>query len=86
MYHEQRENSFSTIFMNDITFEQILVLSWDMVCSRYFHGDNCSCYCKSQNDNGGQYTCSSNGTKVCLPGWADLGINCRQSKTKCVAW
>ena len=48
-------------------------------CSLYYHGDECSAFCRPRNDNFGHYMCLTNGQKQCSSGWQ--GDNC--DKPKC---
>ncbi|CAI8055502.1 Protein jagged-1b [Geodia barretti] len=49
-------------------------------CLPLYYGDNCSIYCKPEDSDGGHYTCLSNGTKQCLPGYQNTSTDC----TTCV--
>ena len=48
----------------------------------YYNGYNCSVYCKPRDDEGGHYTCSEEGMKLCRGGYTDPLTNC--TKCKCM--
>ncbi|XP_015782941.1 delta-like protein C isoform X1 [Tetranychus urticae] len=56
-----------------------LVYRYRVYCSLYYHGDECSEFCRERNDVFGHYGCRENGQKSCLTGW--IGDNC--DKPKC---
>lgn len=45
-----------------------------VLCNVSYHSVGCDVFCRPRDDVHGHYTCSSNGTIVCLPGW--LGKFC----------
>ena len=47
----------------------ILSYSYRVVCDPYYYGSQCSDMCKPRDDKFGHYTCTANGTKLCLDGW-----------------
>lgn len=44
--------------------------SYRVKCQQYYYGDSCRKRCVPRNDDLGHYSCDSNGTKVCNPGWS----------------
>ncbi|VDP06688.1 unnamed protein product [Soboliphyme baturini] len=46
-------------------------------CRETFYGPQCSRECEPRDYEFGHYNCSSDGTKVCLPGWT--GLACMQA-------
>ena len=53
--------------------------SYRLACTNdNYYGNDCSVYCKSQNDeNTGHYSCNeTTGQKICLSGYVDPGSNC----------
>ncbi|KAL5008933.1 hypothetical protein ScPMuIL_014514 [Solemya velum] len=55
-----------------------LTYSYRMVCDENYYGPSCSILCQPREDQFGHYTCTSNGTKVCLDGWT--GNYCDQAQ------
>lgn len=55
-----------------------LTYSYRMVCDDNYYGPSCSVMCEPRTDQFGHYTCTSNGTIVCLDGWT--GNYCDQGK------
>jgi hypothetical protein len=51
-----------------------------LTCLPHYYGDNCSINCKPEDSDGGHYTCLSNGTRECLPGYHNTSTDC----TTCV--
>ncbi|KAK6181383.1 hypothetical protein SNE40_009243 [Patella caerulea] len=51
--------------------------SYRIVCDKNYYGSGCSEMCRPRDDQFGHYTCSVNGTKVCLDGWT--GEYCEQA-------
>lgn len=43
--------------------------SYHVVCNEYYHGEDCSAYCRPRNDTFGHYTCDREGSLRCLEGW-----------------
>ncbi|BFZ07417.1 hypothetical protein BsWGS_10456 [Bradybaena similaris] len=63
-------SSGKTWYTYDRTFgSQILNYAFRFVCDNNYYGDNCAELCRPRDDKFGHYTCSSNGTKMCLNGW-----------------
>jgi len=47
-------------------------------CAEFYYGaPNCGIFCRPTDSCEGHYTCSGNGSRVCLPGWT--GDNCTVS-------
>lgn len=46
-----------------------LHFSYHVVCSEFYHGDDCAAYCRPRNDTFGHYTCDQDGSRQCLEGW-----------------
>ena len=66
-----------TFFRSDVTF----TVSLNLACVADFYGPNCSVYCRPANSSDmGHYTCLSNGSRLCLPGYLNETTNC----TSCV--
>ena len=42
-------------------------------CHQNYYGSNCLTLCVATNNSQGHYTCNSNGQKVCLSGWTNVG-------------
>ena len=64
-------------FGSDVTFTVSLSLS----CFTNFYGPDCSTYCHPANSSEmGHYTCLSDGSKQCLPGYQNEATYC----TSCV--
>ena len=57
-----------------------ILLSFRVQCNANFYGSECAVYCVAQDDNGGHFTCSSSGEKLCLSGWSDPSGNCLTRK------
>ncbi|XP_043930137.1 delta-like protein 4 isoform X3 [Protopterus annectens] len=57
--------------------ETRLRYSYRVICSDNYYTSSCSMLCKPRDDHFGHYTCSSNGSRVCLPGWK--GPYCTQA-------
>ena len=73
----------STPFKNYTGVQNNVTLAarFSLVCGDNFYGSDCTDYCVSQDSTQlGHYTCSADGEKVCLSGYADPASNC----TKCV--
>lgn len=51
-------------------------------CNQNYYGSSCTTYCVATNNNQGHYTCNSNGQKMCLSGWTNVGSqeNCLTRK------
>lgn len=49
----------------------VLKYAFRFTCDSHYYGANCAELCRPRDDNFGHYSCSSNGTKVCLDGWDD---------------
>ena len=60
-------------FGSDVTF----TVSLSLRCLAYFYGPDCSMYCYPANSSEmGHYTCLSDGSKQCLPGYQNETTNC----------
>ena len=51
-------------------------LSFQLQCTNNFYGSNCTTHCVARNDNGGHYSCGSNGEMICLSGWSGSSSGC----------
>ena len=60
--------------------EGSISLQFQVVCETNFYGANCASYCINTNSSSGHYTCDSDGTKTCLPGWSSPSTNCLTRK------
>ena len=49
-------------------------------CEAHYYGTDCAHYCVRTDDHSGHYSCDSNGYKVCLNGWTNLGQSCTQGE------
>ena len=66
-----------TFFRSDVTFTVTL----NLTCPAHYYGPNCSIYCRPANSSDmGHYTCLSDGSRQCLPGYLNETTNC----TSCV--
>ena len=64
-------------FGSDVTF----IVSFNLACVADFYGPDCSIYCHPANSSDmGHYTCLSDGSRQCLPGYLNETTNC----TSCV--
>ena len=54
--------------LNRFTFFSSLRLEMEVRCLEYWWGTDCGTYCRPRDSHSGHYTCSQNGTKICLPG------------------
>ncbi|KAL3872719.1 hypothetical protein ACJMK2_035925 [Sinanodonta woodiana] len=54
-----------------------LEYSYRIVCDENYYGPSCSIFCRPRDDQFGHYTCSENGTKICMGGWT--GQYCDQA-------
>ena len=52
--------------------------SYRVSCEDNYYGVGCIALCRPRDDQFGHYSCSPNGTKVCLDGWS--GPYCDQGK------
>ncbi|XP_051981186.1 delta-like protein C [Xyrauchen texanus] len=43
--------------------------SYRVVCDEFYHGDNCSDFCRPRNDPFAHFNCDANGNRVCLAEW-----------------
>ena len=69
------------IWTNTITVPGIydaasIAMQFRLVCNQYYYTASCNVYCKPRDDNGGHYTCNSDGTKNCRSGWTNPNNNC----------
>ena len=46
------------------------------MCKEGYFDPDCDIPCTSRNDSTGHFTCDTNGTKVCLPGYQSPETNC----------
>ncbi|KAK6998227.1 delta-like protein D [Biomphalaria glabrata] len=46
-----------------------LVYAYRFVCEKNYYGAKCSDLCRPRDDQFGHYTCSANGSFVCMDGW-----------------
>ena len=52
-----------------------------MMCPENFYGTNCATFCVVQNDDqNGHYTCNSDGSIRCLPGFENTTNSCRDGE------
>ena len=53
-------------------------ISYQLTCvQKDYYGNNCSVYCKPQDNSTGHYNCNeATGAKECLPGYVDPDTNC----------
>ena len=66
-----------TFFGSDVTF----TVSFSLTCPANFYGSDCSTYCRPANSSDrGHYTCLSDGSRQCLPGYQNEITNC----TSCI--
>jgi Golgi apparatus protein 1 len=47
----------------------VLSYEYRVTCDAQYYGPGCGTLCRPRNDNFGHYTCSENGTRLCLDGW-----------------
>ena len=67
----QRTNG--TFFRSDVTF----TVSLNLTCPAHYYGPNCSIYCRPANSSDmGHYTCLSDGSRQCLPGYLNETTDC----------
>ncbi|XP_048015394.1 delta-like protein C isoform X1 [Megalobrama amblycephala] len=43
--------------------------SYRVVCDEFYHGEECSDFCRPRNDAFGHFICDADGNRICLPGW-----------------
>ncbi|CAG5134091.1 unnamed protein product, partial [Candidula unifasciata] len=55
-------------FEHDFNYT-VLKYAFRFTCDSNYYGANCADLCRPRDDSFGHYTCSANGTKVCLDGW-----------------
>ena len=55
-------------------------LRFRLSCTENYYGPDCATFCMERNDEQGHYTCGSDGSIVCLPGYQGPVTNC----TMCV--
>ena len=62
-----------TFFRSDVTFTVTL----NLTCPAHYYGPNCSIYCRPANSSDmGHYTCLSDGSRQCLPGYLNETTDC----------
>ena len=69
------------VWTNTITVPGIydaasIAMQFRLYCDQYYYTASCNVYCKPRDDNGGHYTCNSDGTKNCRSGWTNPNNNC----------
>ena len=62
--------------VSDDSVSKILRFRWKVRCANHYYGANCQTHCVPSDDSFGHYNCSSNGTKMCLPGYTATHLNC----------
>ncbi|PIK54747.1 delta protein [Apostichopus japonicus] len=75
----QRHQNVSPTWFNDTysTETHTLRYSYRVICDVDYYGDQCKKKCEGRDDFIGHYTCLSDGSRQCLPGWTG-GFNCQQ--------
>ncbi len=53
-------------------------MSFRLVCSANYYGDNCSKFCEGRYNDLGHYRCDEQGNIVCKTGYTDESTNCVQ--------
>ena len=53
-----------------------LTLRFEVDCNPNYYGSSCTTHCVAQDNNGGHFTCGSNGQKICIEGWSDPSNQC----------
>ena len=67
-----------TFFGSDVTF----TVSLNLTCPANYYGPDCSIYCRPANSSDrGHYTCLSDGSRQCLPGYRNETTYC----TSCIS-
>ena len=67
-----------TVFGSDVTF----TVSLNLTCPALYYGPDCSIYCRPANSSDmGHYTCLSDGSRQCLPGY--MGELCDEGDDRC---
>ena len=62
-----------TFFRSDVTF----TVSLNLICPAHFYSADCSIYCRPANSSDmGHYTCLSDGSRQCLPGYLNETTDC----------
>lgn len=64
-----------TIYTGAAQYAQ-MELSFRVMCTENFYGQDCSKFCEARNDSAGHYTCDAQGNRVCLTGYQDPSSNC----------
>jgi hypothetical protein len=67
------------IAVTDATYSKFLYFSWRVRCAENYYGDHCETHCDNST---GHYNCSVNGTKICLPGYANTNLNCATGRSQ----
>lgn len=49
-------------------------MDYSVNCTTNYYGPECSTFCMARDDEGGHYTCDSQGNIMCLLGYT--GVNC----------
>lgn len=58
------------------TTGKTLKLRFEVDCNPNYYGSSCTTHCVAQDNNGGHFTCGSNGQKICIEGWSDPSNQC----------
>ena len=59
-------------FGSNVTF----TVSFDLACVHNSYGSDCIYCLAADSDDSGHYTCLSDGSKQCLPGYVNASTNC----------
>ena len=68
----QSETINGMFFGSNVTF----TVSFDMACVHDSYGSHCIYCLAADSDDSGHYTCFSDGSKQCLPGYVNASTNC----------
>ncbi|XP_028321219.1 delta-like protein C isoform X2 [Gouania willdenowi] len=67
-----------------------LRFSYRVLCSEFYHGQECATYCRPRNDTFGHYECDEDGRRRCLDGWSGeycsdpiCALGCSESHGSC---
>ena len=63
-------NTYSGMYGNSIS------LQFRVTCAETYYGTDCTTKCVPTDNTDGHYSCNSDGTKACLPGWSGASTNC----------
>ena len=53
-----------------------IIISMFYRCATNFYGSSCATYCQERDDERGHYSCTPDGTRLCLTGYVDPMTNC----------